>query len=51
VTSYYSPAHDLGIAWNDPDLAVEWPVAAEQVVLSDKDTRLPGFASLPAYFE
>jgi len=51
VTSYYAPAHDLGVAWNDPDLAVQWPVPADQVVLSDKDIRLPGFASLPTYFE
>jgi dTDP-4-dehydrorhamnose 3,5-epimerase len=51
VTNYYSPAHDLGIAWNDPDLAIDWPVAADQAVLSDKDLKLPRFASLPSHFE
>lgn len=51
VTNYYSPPHDLGIAWNDPDLAVSWPVSADQAVLSDKDLKLPPFATLPNYFE
>ncbi|MFZ5736436.1 MAG: dTDP-4-dehydrorhamnose 3,5-epimerase [Pseudomonadota bacterium] len=51
VTNYYSPPNDLGIAWNDPDLAVRWPVTADQAVLSDKDLLLPPFASLPGYFE
>jgi dTDP-4-dehydrorhamnose 3,5-epimerase len=51
VTNYYSPSDDLGIAWDDPDLAIAWPVDAGSVVLSDKDTRLPSFKSLPPYFE
>ena len=51
VTHYYSPANDLGIAWNDPDLGIDWPVAAGKAVLSDKDARLPAFKSLPTYFE
>lgn len=51
VTASYSPAHDLGIAWNDPDLAINWPVAPEKAILSDRDMRLPAFNSLAAYFE
>jgi dTDP-4-dehydrorhamnose 3,5-epimerase len=51
VTQHYSPAHDFGVAWDDPDLAIDWPVDRDQVVLSDKDARLPPFRSLPAYFE
>lgn len=51
VTAGYSPAHDLGVAWNDPDLAIDWPVAPEKAILSDRDARLPAFNSLPAYFE
>jgi dTDP-4-dehydrorhamnose 3,5-epimerase len=50
VTDFYSPANDLGIAWDDPDLAISWPVRNDQAVLSDKDTRQPTFKSLPAYF-
>jgi dTDP-4-dehydrorhamnose 3,5-epimerase len=51
VTAHYSPADDLGIAWNDPDLAISWPVSAKDALLSDKDLRQPAFADLPAYFE
>jgi dTDP-4-dehydrorhamnose 3,5-epimerase len=51
VTDYYSPANDLGIAWDDPDLAIDWPVEPGKAVLSDKDTRHPRFSSLPTYFE
>jgi dTDP-4-dehydrorhamnose 3,5-epimerase len=51
ATAGYSPAHDLGIAWNDPDLAIDWPVLSGKAILSDRDMRLPAFSSLPPYFE
>ncbi len=51
VTDYYSPEHDLGVAWNDPQLAIAWPVAPAEAILSDRDLRLPDFRSLPPYFE
>jgi dTDP-4-dehydrorhamnose 3,5-epimerase len=50
VTDFYSPANDFGIAWDDPDLAITWPVARDKVVLSEKDKLQPAFKSLPAYF-
>jgi len=51
VSNYYSGAHDLGVAWDDPQLAVKWPVSSSQAVLSDKDRVLPAFSALPRYFE
>jgi dTDP-4-dehydrorhamnose 3,5-epimerase len=27
VTAYYSPEHEQGLMWNDPDIAIAWPVA------------------------
>ncbi len=41
VDNYFSPEHDAGLRWNDPDLGVEWP--ALEPVLSDKDRTLPLF--------
>jgi len=39
VTAEYSPAHDRGILWNDPDIGIIWPIAAPQ--LSPKDAVHP----------
>ncbi len=51
VTNFYSAANDLGVAWDDPDLAIDWPVSPAKAVLSEKDARQPSFKSLPTYFE
>jgi dTDP-4-dehydrorhamnose 3,5-epimerase len=51
VTGYYSPANDLGVAWDDPDFGIDWPVSPDKAMLSDKDAGLPPFKSLPTYFE
>ena len=50
VTADYAPESDGGIAWDDPDLGIEWPVSRGDAVLSDKDSRLPRFAELPLVF-
>lgn len=42
VDEYYSPEHDRGIAWDDPDIGIDWPVTKAQAVLSAKDAALPG---------
>ncbi|MDR3439721.1 dTDP-4-dehydrorhamnose 3,5-epimerase [Telmatospirillum sp.] len=50
VTAPYSAADDRGLLWNDPDLAIDWPVPADLAVLSEKDKNHPGLRNLPAYF-
>lgn len=50
VTNYYSKNHDFGLLWNDPALGIDWPVTAEDAVLSDKDQALPPLAGLGDYF-
>lgn len=39
VTDYYSPAGERTIAWNDPELAIPWPINTEAAVISEKDRR------------
>ncbi len=41
TTASYSPAHDRGLVWDDPDIGVKWPLPANGPTLSDKDKRWP----------
>ena len=50
VTNFYSLPNDLGLAWDDPDLAIAWPIAADKVILSDKDRKNPRLRDLPEIF-
>lgn len=50
VTSYYSPEHDKGVAWDDADIGIEWPDVTDPETLSGKDRAQPRLAELPAYF-
>jgi dTDP-4-dehydrorhamnose 3,5-epimerase len=37
TTDYYAPQHERCIAWNDPELAIDWPLDGREPVLSAKD--------------
>ena len=50
VTDFYAPGCDRGLAWDDPDLGIPWPLAGAQVLLSDKDRQHPRLRDLPAQF-
>jgi dTDP-4-dehydrorhamnose 3,5-epimerase len=44
LSSPYDPATESGIAWDDPDIGVEWPVEAP--LLSERDKSAPGLAEV-----
>ena len=48
TTDYYAPAHERCIAWNDPTLAIDWPLNGQTPLLSAKD--VAGVAFLAANF-
>jgi dTDP-4-dehydrorhamnose 3,5-epimerase len=50
VTDFYAPECDRGLAFDDPDLGIAWPIPASDMILSDKDRRHPRLRDLPAYF-
>ena len=44
LSSYYDPATEAGIAWDDPDVGIEWPVS--DPVLSERDRGAPRLADV-----
>ena len=49
--NFYAPAQEGAIAWNDPDLAIDWKLPASDVLLSEKDSRHPLLKDSPYLFE
>ena len=47
---FYHPEDEGGLMWNDPTVAIEWPLdGIDEVKLSDKDKNNPSFGEF--YFE
>ena len=46
VDQYYNPDDELGVAWDDPDLALDWGVG--DPVVSKRDQTNPRRADIPA---
>lgn len=44
MTDYYHPEDEVGIHWQDPDLAIDWPVSKPSI--SERDARNPSLADL-----
>jgi dTDP-4-dehydrorhamnose 3,5-epimerase len=49
VTDEYAPECDRGILWNDPEIGIDWPIAAP--ILSPKDAQLPALRHADNNFE
>ena len=39
--AYYAPQSEGAVAWDDPDLDIDWKVPADKVILSEKDKKHP----------
>lgn len=51
VDQNYSAAHDAGIIFSDPSLAIDWGVDLSALIISDKDKKLPTLASVDNQFK
>lgn len=47
--AYYHPAAEGGIAWNDPQIGIEWPLPEGEIILSEKDKNRPLLSELCEY--
>ena len=51
VSDYYAPDNEAGILWNDPALAIPWPLPEAEAVLSEKDRIQPRLSDMiPPFF-
>lgn len=50
ITEYYSAECDFGVRWDDPDLAIKWPLGNWTPRLSERDKSNPRLRDLPVYF-
>lgn len=48
---FYHPEAEGGIAWDDPDIAVQWPIPSEDISLSERDKHHPCFKEFVSPFE
>ena len=49
--NYYAPQSEGAVAWNDPDLGIDWGVPAEDILLSEKDRNHPVLKDAPELFD
>jgi dTDP-4-dehydrorhamnose 3,5-epimerase len=47
-TAYYDPAVERGIAWDDPDVGVQWPLPRDELTISERDAQAPALAEVAA---
>jgi dTDP-4-dehydrorhamnose 3,5-epimerase len=45
-TAYYDPAVERGIAWDDPEIAIAWPLPAAELIVSERDAAAPRLREL-----
>lgn len=51
VDNRYAPDHDSGIIWNDPEIAIDWPMQGQDLTLSGKDQNLKPLSQIENPFD
>lgn len=46
----FAPSSARGLAWNDPDLHIAWPITESEAIILDRDLQRPRFSSLTEWF-
>jgi dTDP-4-dehydrorhamnose 3,5-epimerase len=45
-SAYYAPELERAIAWDDPDVAIEWPLEAAELIVSERDAAAPRLSEI-----
>lgn len=51
VSRHYSQPHEAAVRWDDPDLAIDWPIRSADVMLSQRDAAAPLLREAPVLFD
>lgn len=49
--NFYAPQYESAIAWNDPDLNIDWRIPSEKIILSEKDKHHPRLKNVDWLFD
>ena len=49
--NYYAPQSEGAIAWDDPDLGIDWQISSENIILSEKDAHHPRLKDAEPVFD
>ena len=50
IDNYYNPDSESGILWSDPDLKIDWKTPKDEIIISEKDTKLSTFNNFVSPF-
>ena len=45
-SAYYDPLVERGIAWNDPEVGIEWPLEPRELIVSERDAAAPRLSEI-----
>jgi dTDP-4-dehydrorhamnose 3,5-epimerase len=47
-SAYYDPAVERGIAWDDPEVGIQWPLPPAELIVSERDAKAPRLSEVAA---